>query len=41
VKARGAGATSGSNPIEIRLKPLDMQGDVLSEKAFFLLPKQE
>lgn len=40
-KARGAGATSGSNPIEIRLKPLDADEAVIVEKAAFILPKQE
>ena len=40
-KARAAGGTSGTNPIEIRLSPIDFKDDVLSEKTIFMLPKQD
>ncbi|MGL4767691.1 MAG: cytochrome c oxidase accessory protein CcoG [Formosimonas sp.] len=40
-KARGAGATSGNNPIEVRLTSDAQQEKTLLEKTIFKLPKQD
>ncbi|TDR33134.1 cytochrome c oxidase accessory protein CcoG [Hydromonas duriensis] len=41
VKARSAGGTSGTNPVEIKLKTLDLKEEPMVEKTIFMLPKQD